>query len=234
LTSLLITEATRHWVPGKPPTTTVELAVGDPVLAFGDPVPGNNGTKVLSARLIVVASDEDLPKILVQGRVLAVTRQTIVVQTGRGERAITVRPRTRLQTAAGRLESLRGLRQGQQIIALGQPTEYGQWMAGLVYLPGPAPLARNGLRGEVIAKDAEAGTLRVATGQRGEITVVTNEQTGYRIEGIEEPSFDDIEVGNRVVVVGRFDSENPDNFLAKGIGVIVRPAEATGSGEDQS
>jgi len=219
-TTLLITDATRFWVPGEPPTTTVELNVDDPVLAMGKPQPGDPGEKVLEANLIVVASDEELPKILIRGRVVAVTRQTIVVQAGRGERAITVLPRTRFQSAGGRVHSARDVRQGEQIIALGQPTELGQWVAGLILLPEAKPPIRNGLRGVVVAKDAAAGTLTVETEQRGEITVVTAEQTRYRIPGVEEPGFDDIQVGAKVDVVGRFEEGSETVFLARGIGLV--------------
>ena len=229
--TLLITSNTRLWVPGEPPTTTVELIVGDPVLAIGAAAPSETGDKALSVRLVVVVSDEDLPKVLVQGNAVAITAQTIVVQTGRGERAITVTRHSRVLSAKGRLTSLRDLHQGERIIALGQPTELGQWIAGLVLLPGPEPLARNGLRGQVIDMDLAAGSLLVETEQRGQITVATSEDTRYRIPGIEEPSFKDIQVGDQIVAVGRFEQDDPATFLARGIGVIGPATGDTGSNQ---
>jgi RNase P/RNase MRP subunit p29 len=218
LATLLIAAITRLWVPGEPPTTTVELEVGDPVLAFGEPVATDG--HALSARLIVVASDAELPKVLIRGRVVAVTEQTIVVQTGRGERAVTVLPRTRLWSAKGRLASLRDLRPGEAIVAAGQPTSFGQWMAALVFVPGAQPEARRALRGLVTATDS-AGTLTVQT-ERGEtIAVITSDETVYRIPGIEEPGFGDIKVGDRITAVGRFEEGSQTRFLAKDIGVIV-------------
>lgn len=219
--TLLITDKARLWVPGEPPTTTLELEAGDPVLALGEPVPGETGDKTVSVRLVVVANDEDLPKVAVQGRAVAVTRMTIVLQTGRGERAITVLPRTRLWSAGGQIRSLRDVHEGEQIIAFGQPTELGQWIAGLVLLPGAEPVARYGLRGEVLNTDAEARTLLVQTERRGQITVVTSEQTRYRIPGIEVPGFADIQVGDRIVAAGRFDEQDPAAFLARGISVVA-------------
>lgn len=130
--TLLVDDSTRQWVPGRPPTSTLTLAVGDPVLALGRPVRSETGTKTLQTRLVVVADDEELPKIVVRGRVVAVTRQTIVVDTGGRERAITVRAGTALLTASGRLGSLQEVRPGNVVAALGQPTEWGQWLAGLV------------------------------------------------------------------------------------------------------
>ncbi len=134
--ALLISDRTVMWVPGEPLTQTVDLEVGAPVLAFGRPQRSDGNERALSARLVVVVSDQDLPKVMAHGQVLVITRQTIVVNTRRGERAITILPRTRLWSAEGRLGSLRDLRPGEQIVALGQPTEYGQWIAGaLLVLP---------------------------------------------------------------------------------------------------
>jgi hypothetical protein len=130
-------ESTRLWVPGQPLTTTVELAVGSPALVFGQAEATGNGEFTLSARVIVVAGDQDLPRVLVRGRVVAVTQQTIVVDTGRGERAVTVTPRSRLGTTGGRLDSLRGIRAADRVVALGYPNDRGQWVAGLVLVaPG--------------------------------------------------------------------------------------------------
>jgi hypothetical protein len=208
-------------VPGEPPTATVKLQVGDPLLAFGRPVAADSGKRVLSARLIVVASDEELPQVLIRGRMVAITEQTIVVQTGRGERAITVLPRTRLWAANGRLASLQGLHPGESIIALGQPTNLGQWIAALVFVPDAQAVARRGSRGLVTAVDAVAGTLTVRTGGGETITVVTSDETRYRIPGIEEAGFDDIQVGDRIVATGRFEEGSRTRFLARGIGVIT-------------
>lgn len=224
-TTLLVGEATRLWVPGQPPTTTIELSVGDPVVALGQPATSETGSRAFSARLIVVASEEDLPKLLIRGRAVAVTRQTIVVQTGNRERAITVLPRTRLWSPSGRVESLRDVHPGDLIIALGQPTELGQWVAGVVLIVGRQPPGPRGLQGEVTDLDAQTGTLTLQTERRGEVTVLTDDDTSYRIPGVEDPGFDDIEVGDRVVVVGRPDEENPDTLLARGVGVLPSPEE---------
>ena len=48
---------------------------------------------MISARLVLVADEEELPRALIRGRALSVTRQAIVVQCGNRERAGTVLPR---------------------------------------------------------------------------------------------------------------------------------------------
>jgi RNase P/RNase MRP subunit p29 len=139
---VLLTNTTHMWVPREPPTKTVDLAIGDPLLVLGKPVQGDAGRGALAAWLLVLATDDDLPRLVIQGQVVAVTQQTLIVKTGRGERAITVLPRTRLQSVRGRLDSLRDVSRGDRILALGRPTEWGQWIAGLVY--SWEPRARQG------------------------------------------------------------------------------------------
>jgi hypothetical protein len=200
--------------------TRVELAIGDPVLILGRTMETDDGEMALSARLVVLASDEDLPRILVRGQVVAVTRQTIVVQAARGERAISVLPRTRIWSGQGRVGALRGIPLGAQVIALGQPTDLGQWIAGLVLVFGEGAPPRPRLHGEVTAKDQEAGTLTLETKGRGEVKVVTGDGTRYRIPGVEGPGLADVQVGDRVVVLGRFEGGDRTVFLAQGLGVV--------------
>lgn len=224
--TVLLVDETRQWLPGEPPTTTISLAPGAPVLVLGQPTESEEGQTALVARLILVAEREELPRYVVRGRVIAVTSQTIVVQTGRSERAATVLPATRLWSPQGELDSLREVNPGDLIVAVGQPTELGQWHAGLVLAIGRSQAARRGLRGQVTAVDLDAGTLTVETA-RGPVTVVTGEDTAYRLPGVEDPGLDDIQVGDRIVTVGRFESRDPAVFAARGIGTLpAREAEA--------
>ena len=223
--SFAISDRTFLWVPGKPPTSTVELAVGDPVLAFGQGVPDETGSSTLSARLVLVADEEELPRVLIRGRARSVTRQTVVVQSGSRERAITVLPRTRLWSTSGQLDSLRDVHSGDQLIALGQPTELGQWVAGLVMVAGPEVPARRGLRGTVVTLDAEEQTLTVQTEAGNQISVIAGADTEIRIPGIEQAGLADIAVGDRVVLLGRFDPQNSSRFLARRIGLLASPDE---------
>jgi len=219
--TLIITATTVQWAPGEPPTRTVELALGDPVLAFGRPVIGQ---KALMAHIIVVVEDGDMPKSLIRGQVVVATQQTIVVDTGQRERAITVLPRTRF-FSPGRPGALRDVRPGDTVIALGQPTELGQWIAGAVLVPGAEQLADRKLVGKVTAVDLVAGTLTVQVGQRGEVAVVADNGTRYRIKGIEEPTLAGIKIGDRIAATGRFEQGSQTRFLARLIGVVPPPAE---------
>jgi RNase P/RNase MRP subunit p29 len=221
-----ISDNTLLWVPGEPPTSTVQLAIGDPILAFGQRTEDEVGASTFSARLVLVADDNALPRVLVRGRVLAVTRQTIVVQSSTRERAITVLPRTRLWSISGRLDSLRDILPGDTLIALGQPTEWGQWVAGLVMVTGPEDTTWRGLRGTVVGLDAEELTLTIETRAGSRIAVLASADTRIRIPGVETASLGEIAEGDRVAVLGRFDPEDPDLFLARAIGVLAAPDQA--------
>lgn len=223
---LRISDGTMLWVPGDPPTSTIQLAIGDPVLAFGRRAEEEVGSGTFSARLVLVADEKELPRVLVRGRALAVTRQTIVVQNGNRERAITVLPRTRLWSSGGRLDSLRDIQPGDTLIALGRPTDLGQWVAGLVMVAGTEGAAREGLRGTVVGLDAGALTLTMETRAGNQIAVHASADTRIRIPGVETAGFGDIGEGDRVAVLGRFDPEDPDVFLARAIGVLVTPDRA--------
>ncbi len=212
--TLLITGTTVRWLPGQPPTHTIELAVGDPVLAFGRPATRDDGGKALTALIIVVAEDEDLPKYLIRGKVVVATQQTIVVDTGQRERAITILPRTRFLPSGN--PDL-----GDTVIALGQPNELGQWVGGAVIVPGAAKEAARRLVGKVTAIDLDAATLTVQVGRRGEVTIVTDNDTKYRIRDIQEPALADIKVGDRIWAAGRFEQDSQARFLARLIGVVA-------------
>ncbi|MEJ2210367.1 MAG: hypothetical protein P8129_15215, partial [Anaerolineae bacterium] len=123
---VLLVDETIQWLPGEPPTTTLSLAVGDPVLVLGRRANAEGDQASFTARLILVAERADLPRYVVRGQAVAVTAQTIVVQTGGAERAVTVARTTRLWSPQGRLASLREVKPGDRVLALGQPTELGQ------------------------------------------------------------------------------------------------------------
>jgi hypothetical protein len=226
--TVLVTERTNLWVPGQPPTTTVELAIGTPALVFGRAEATETGERALAARIIVVADDQDLPKVFVRGRVVAVTRQTIVVNTGRGERAVTITPRSRLWTTGGRLGSLRAIHPADLVFALGQPNDRGQWVAGLVLAAADGPSAGRELRVKVLAVEPAARMLTAQTRAGKEISILTDDETRFRTVGGRSPDsgapiLSDIAVGDRIVARGRMDDLNPGTFSAREIGLVADP-----------
>jgi hypothetical protein len=223
--TLLITDSTRQWTPGQPVTATWRLETGDSLLALGTPAPAEDGARALAVRWIVVAGEEELPQYVLWGRVEAVTRQTVVITTTRGEsarleRAITVLPRTRIWTVQGRQVPVRYLQHDDRLLALGRPTEAGQWIAGAMVVTSPQALAQRTVRGVVAASDTPAATLTVKTPDGDRITVVANDSTRIRIPGVEAPAFAGLQIGDSVAVLGRFEGEEQATFLARGIAVL--------------
>jgi Domain of unknown function (DUF5666) len=212
--TLIISGTTIQWVPGQPPTRTVKLVVGDPVLAFGPPVAHEGGQKVLIAHIILVVEDLALPKYLIRGQVVVATQQTIVVDTGQRQRAVTVLPRTRFWWPE-RPGAPRDIGPGDTVIALGQPNDLGQWIAGAVVVPGTGQAASRGLAGRVTAIDLDAGTLTVQTAQRGQLTVVAGADTRYRLPNVKEPALASIKTGDLILATGRFEQGSQTRFLAR-------------------
>jgi hypothetical protein len=61
----------------------------------------------------------------------------------------------------------------------------------------------------------EGTTLTVET-RRGEQTVLADENTRFRIPGVENPSLKDIKVSDRVIALGRRNEDG--DFIAKVVG----------------
>jgi hypothetical protein len=182
------------------------------VLVFGQPQAAAAGEETLGARLIVVVEREELPRYVMRGRAIAVTSQTVVVDTGQRERAATILPRTQLLSSEGGLESLRGVQPGDQVLAVGQPTELGQWHAGLVLVAGAR--ARHIVRGEIAAINLDEGHLIVQSDRRGEVSIVVGERTRYRIPGIDDPDVADLRVGDRIAAIGRVQDAEVGSLVA--------------------
>lgn len=71
-------------------------------------------------------------------------------------------------------------------------------------------------RGEVLAKNG--ATLTVAT-DRGNVDVLTDANTRYRVPGVETPTLDDVHVGDTVAVIAVSQGAG-GGLLATGIGVL--------------
>jgi RNase P/RNase MRP subunit p29 len=63
---------------------------------------------------------------------------------------------------------------------------------------------RRGIRGQVTAVSGQ--TITVQTRQ-GEVSVITDENTTFRISGVENPTIADVTVGSRIGVLGRWEEQ---------------------------
>jgi hypothetical protein len=66
----------------------------------------------------------------------------------------------------------------------------------------------------------EGDTIGLLT-RRGDVRVLTSEETIFRIPGVEEPGIDDLEVRDRILVVGTWDAAQ-ELFTARAVTLIPR------------
>jgi hypothetical protein len=173
----------------------------------------------LAAKLVAIASAQELREYTARGRVTAVEGQTLVITTREGEREVVTTSETYFHVPNVEKPDLDDIEVGCIIAALGQKEDDGTFTAQIVAVTPARRLRkmiirRNTVRGEVTA--IEGTTLTVET-WRGEKTILTDEDTRFRIPGIENPSIEDVEVGNRVIALGRCNQDG--DFVARVVGV---------------
>jgi phage baseplate assembly protein gpV len=114
--------------------------------------------------------------------------------------------------------SLDDIAVGDTVVAGGTMTEEG--LRAVVVAVVPERPQRAVRRGVVTANDGTTLTLETAGGT---ITVVTGEQTRFRVAGVENPTIDDVQVGFQALAAGRLD---PQDGTLQALLVGARPAPA--------
>ena len=203
------------WAPDVKNPSLSDVQVGDQVVALGRPDEDGN----LAARLVAIASAEELREHAVRGKVTAVEGQTLVITTREGEKEVTTTSETYFHVPNVEEPGLDDIEVGCIIAALGQKDDNGTFTAQIVAVARARLLRkmivrRNMVGGEV--KTIEGTTLTVETRQ-GEKTILTDEQTRFRIPGVENPSIEDIEAGDRVIALGRRNEDG--ELVARVVGV---------------
>lgn len=108
---------------------------------------------------------------------------------------------------------------GMKIVGRGMLNPDGSLQAQVIGAAEAGP--REGrLRGEVVAVEGDTFTVRT---QRAEIVVQTDEETEFRVPGVENPSIADLEVGDMVAGAGAV-KEDGTVYAAL---VVVLPDDAT-------
>jgi hypothetical protein len=208
------TDEAIFWAPDVEDPSLADVRVDDPVVALGRP--GEDGS--LAARLVAIASAEELRSHTVRGKVTAVEGQTLLITTREGENEVVTTPKTYFHVPNVEEPGLDDIEVGRIVMTLGQE-EGGTFTAQIVAVT-PARrqrkmiVRRNVVGGEVTAiGDA---TLTVETRQ-GEKAILTDGNTRFRIPGVENPCLEDIKVGDRVIVLGRRNQDG--ELVAKVVGV---------------
>lgn len=167
------------------------LSLATPAFAEGGPEPGG-----------------------LHGKVLEIQGATLVVQTREGEARVQTDANTTFKIPGTQDPSIDDINEGDLIGARGEWTGDKVLHAKLVVVL-PHRARPQGIRGIVTAK--EGTTLAVQTPDRN-VTVLTNDETKFRIPGVENPTVDDIQVDDRILAAGLFNDEG--QLLAKAVAAL--------------
>jgi hypothetical protein len=111
---------------------------------------------------------------------------------------------------------------GMRFVARGTLNADGRLQAQVVNAGNPAP-SQGRLQGEISVIDDSSFTIRTLRGQ--EILVEVTRSTKFRMPGVENPSFADLQVGDRVAVTGKAttSADDADERIIQAVLVIVLP-----------
>jgi hypothetical protein len=213
--AVIVGEETRLFIPGVHEAAIGDIDVGDFAGAWGSV---NEQGDLLARVAIIVPAEMAQRRNLVQGRVTAVQGLTIAVEMGQGERFVVTDEATRFLIPGVEEPGLEDVAVGDPILALGRPDDEGNLLARMVAIVTAGQVQRHTVRGVITA--IEGDTIGLLTG-RGDVRVLTSEATIFRIPGVEDPGIDDLEVRDRVLVVGTWDAQQ-ELFTARAVTLIPR------------
>jgi len=200
-------EHTKFRVPGVENPTLADIKVGDHI--HGVAVKRGEGS--LWGRIIAVVYEYKF-----HGQVAAIDGNAVTVNTLDGPMTVATDANTRFKVPGVENPTLADIKVGDLVFVVAFGQEDGSSLAKLIAV---RPQIR--FRGEVVAKNG--AMLTIAT-DRGNVDVLTDENTRYRVPGVENPTLDDVHVGDQVAVIAI--PRGPEGgLLAKGIGVLPPETE---------
>ena len=209
---LVITdEATRFRIRGVEDPSMEDISVAFPILAIGRP----DGEGNLLARVVAVASGPQLRRHTLRGVITAIEGDTLRLATrGRQVRVVTTED-TVFRIPGVEDPGIDDLNVRDLIIVVGRWDAKEQvFRARAVTLIPRWPSRLRFIRGEVTGIEGRSIVLNAL---QGEVGVLTDGRTIFRIPGVEDPGLDDLEVGDKVGVLVAATEEG--TLLAK---VVVR------------
>ena len=207
------TDEAIFWAPDVENPSLADVQVGDQVVALGRPDEDGN----LAARLVALASTEELRAHAVRGKVTAVEGQMLIIVTREGDKEVVTTSETYLHIPNVEEPSLDDIRVGHIITALGQE-DGGTFTAQIVAVSRVRGLRKMIVRRNIVFGQVTSieGTILTVETRRGEQTVLADENTRFRIPGVENPSLKDIKVSDRVIALGRRNEDG--DFIARVVG----------------
>jgi len=192
---------TRFRVPGVANPTPADIHVGDHIHGLAV---RRGGT--LWGRLIMVVDEHKL-----RGQVTVISGNAITVERPDGLTTVVTDDHTRYRVPGVDNPTLADVQVGDLvgIVAFGQDD-------GTLLAKAVAVLRGVRFRGEVTARNGAVLTLSTAKGPQD---VTTDADTRYRVSGVENPTLEDVNVGDRVAVIAVTQGVG-GGLLAKGIAVL--------------
>jgi RNase P/RNase MRP subunit p29 len=193
-------ESTRFLVPGLEEPGIGDISAGDPILALGR----SDDEGKLLARVVVIVTQRQVRRHTIRGVIRAIDGDNIGLLTRRGEVRVETNSETVFRIPGVEDPGIDDLHLRDLIVVVGTwDAEEEVFSARAVTLIPRWPSHLRFLHGEVTAID---GRTIVLNALQGELAVLTDGDTVFRIAGVEEPGLDDLEVGDTVgVLVGRTD-----------------------------
>jgi len=212
---VIVGEDTRLRFPGVRQPSIESIEAGDYVGAWGEI---DEDGDLLATMVVVLPSELAQRRFVVQGHVAAIEGQTLIVETGQGERIVVTNESTGFRIPGVEDPGLEDIAVGDPIMGLGRPGDEGNLLARMVAIVTAGQVQRHTLRGVITAIGGD--TIGLLT-HRGDVRVLTDRETIFRFPGVEDPGIDDLEVRDRIVVVGTWGAEG-EVFNARAVTLIPR------------
>jgi len=223
--TLLTDENTQFRVPDVEEPTLADIQVGDRVFALVEA--GEEDT--LLAKMVAVLPEDAPGPISLRGRVTHVAENSLRVKVREDEITVTTTGTTRIRVPDVENPTLADIRVGDWVLVIGRPIGLCRVEASAIAVLPPVPAHRFVIPGEVI--DIEGTTLTVQDPKDTHI-ILTDDQTHFRVPGVEEPTIADIEIGDHILALGELAE---DGALLARLIIVRRPpqpgSEEPGAGE---
>ena len=216
-------EHTRFRVPDVEQATLADIQVGNKVFVVAEASEG----EMLLAKLVAVVPDDALGPVSLRGRVTNVTTDSLAVQVRENVATVTITATTQIRVPGVENASLSDVHTGDWVFVVGRPAGLCRVEAKAIAVLPPISLQRFAVRGEV---QAIAGTSLTVESNEGTRLILTDDQTRFRVPGVEEASITDIHIGDQVLALGK--PAEDDTILARLI--VVRHVPEPQPGETEA
>ncbi len=229
---IVVTDDSTHFrIAGVEDPGLDDVSVGDTIMALGRPDEEGN----LLARGVAIVTPGQVRRHTIRGVIADIEGNTIGLLTGQGEVRVETDRETTFRIPGVEEPGLDDLDARDLILVVGAWEVEGEdFTARAVRLIPRWPSHLRFLRGEVTGIE---GRTIVLSALQGEVAVLTDGDTRFRIPGVEEPGLDDLRIGDKVGILVAGDEDGgllakvvlvrrPDESLAEAIAAPVEAAVA--------